>query len=80
MPLIGTDMTLFYRALVNVDAEAAGTADDATLMAPLTIAYYDPAQITDDISAWERGRGLLCPGLAGTRRDHERRQPQIRVA
>ena len=35
LPLVETDMTLFYRALANVDAEAAGNADDARLIAPL---------------------------------------------
>ena len=48
LPLVETDMTLFYRALANVDAEAAGNADDARLIAPLMNAYYDPAQLTDD--------------------------------
>ena len=58
LPLIETDMTLFYRTLANVDAEGAGDADNATLIAPLMNSYYDPAQLTDDyrqrLVAWLR--------------------------
>tara|TARA_B100000575_G_scaffold273438_1_gene256379 strand:- start:53 stop:1627 length:1575 start_codon:yes stop_codon:yes gene_type:complete len=65
LPLVETDMTLFYRALANVDAEAAGNADDARLIAPLMNAYYDPAQLTDDyrqrLIAWLRAYCAQVP-------------------
>ena len=65
LPLIETDMTLFYRTLANVDAEAAGDADDATLIAPLTTSYYDPSQLTDDyrqrLVAWLRAYCAQVP-------------------
>ncbi|MEL6348843.1 MAG: YdiU family protein [Myxococcota bacterium] len=51
-----TDMTLFYRHLADL-APADREADDATLLAPLAPAYYDPAGMREEkgqIVAWLR--------------------------
>ena len=58
LPLVETDMTLFFRALAEVDAEAAPRLNDQTLMAPLLSAYYAPEEQTDEyrerLTAWLR--------------------------
>ena len=43
---VETDMTLFYRHLADVPVSAvAGDVPDATLLAPLEVAFYDPAGV-----------------------------------
>ncbi len=58
LPLVETDMTLFFRGLAKVDAENAVDGDDADLMAPLLVAYYAPEELTDEykqrLCAWLR--------------------------
>jgi serine/tyrosine/threonine adenylyltransferase len=48
LPLIETDMTIFFRRLSCLDISVEPSADirDEAIMAPLMDAYYDPAQIT----------------------------------
>ena len=57
LPLVETDMTIFYRRLAQVDV-AATAATDNDLMAPLLDAYYVPEQLTDEyrarLGAWLR--------------------------
>ena len=52
---VETDMTLFYRRLAEVPVLAEG-ADDATRLAPLELAFYDPAAVGPDhraaLTAW----------------------------
>ena len=52
---VETDMTLFYRRLAEVPVMAEG-ADDATRLAPLELAFYDPAAVGPDhraaLTAW----------------------------
>ncbi len=50
LQLTETDMTLFYRALAEIGADAA-EADDNALVAPLFGAFYHPEQVTGDIRA-----------------------------
>jgi uncharacterized protein YdiU (UPF0061 family) len=47
LPLVETDMTLFFRHLARLDVTDAdlAAADDHRLMQPLMDAYYDPAQL-----------------------------------
>jgi serine/tyrosine/threonine adenylyltransferase len=47
LPIVETDMTIFFRGLSRVDVSAAKNgAGNETLMAPLMEAYYVPSQIT----------------------------------
>jgi uncharacterized protein YdiU (UPF0061 family) len=61
LPLIETDMTIFFRRLANLDMSVASLTDirDDVVMAPLMDAYYVSAQITGDykfaIGNWLRG-------------------------
>jgi uncharacterized protein YdiU (UPF0061 family) len=61
LPSIETDMTIFYRRLVEVDISVESLADisDEAIMAPLTDAYYVPGQVTGEYKAvignWLRG-------------------------
>jgi uncharacterized protein YdiU (UPF0061 family) len=61
LPLIETDMTIFYRRLADLNLSVGSLADisDDALMAPLMDAYYVPSQITRDyraiIGKWLRG-------------------------
>ena len=51
LPLVETDMTIFFRRLARLEADGlspAATADDA-LMSPLMDAYYVPEQLTPDV-------------------------------
>ena len=50
LPLVETDMTIFYRrlAMLDVNAESISDVPDKILMAPLMAAYYVPEQINDD--------------------------------
>jgi len=61
LPLVETDMSIFYRKLAMVEVGAAGDATDEQLMAPLMDAYYVPEQLTDDykarLGAWLRWYG-----------------------
>lgn len=50
-----TDMTLFFRALADIDIDAARAAsNDQAVTAPLADAYYQPATITDDMRSTTR--------------------------
>jgi serine/tyrosine/threonine adenylyltransferase len=51
LPLVETDMTIFFRRLVRLDGEALclASVDDEALVAPLMDAYYVPDQLTADI-------------------------------
>ncbi|MFH0728183.1 MAG: YdiU family protein [Pseudomonadota bacterium] len=72
LPVIETDMTIFFRRLAQVDFPAGsiiGLKDEA-LMAPLMEAFYVPSQITPDymarMGAWlrnyiKRGAGDKSP-------------------
>ncbi|HIL11374.1 MAG TPA: hypothetical protein EYG11_22000, partial [Candidatus Latescibacteria bacterium] len=51
LPLVETDMSIFYRKLAMVEVGAVGDATDEQLMAPLMDAYYVPEQLTDDYKA-----------------------------
>jgi uncharacterized protein YdiU (UPF0061 family) len=62
-----TDMTLFFRLLANVSAEAA-TADDAALVEPLRRAYYD-AEAAFAPEALGRTAGWLRRYIARVRQD-----------
>ncbi len=68
LPLVETDMTLFFRGLAKVDAENAVGGDDADLMAPLLAAYYAPEELTDEykqrLCAWLRA---YCAGVPSGR-------------
>ena len=61
LPLVETDMSIFYRKLAMVEVGAAGDVTDEQLMAPLMDAYYVPEQLTDDykarLGAWLRWYG-----------------------
>ena len=47
LPMVETDMTLFFRGLANVDTATNHPTDD-DLLAPLLDAYYDPSQLIGD--------------------------------
>jgi uncharacterized protein YdiU (UPF0061 family) len=78
LPLVETDMTIFFRNLADVGPEAlsGGEPGDAHLMAPLMEAYYAPEAIPAEVrartAAWLRGyvRRLGGNGAA----DAERRR------
>jgi len=65
LPLVETDMTLFYRHLAEIDVEAAPGAKDADLLAPLLVAYYAPDELTDlykaRMAAWLRRYSAQAP-------------------
>ncbi len=65
LPLVETDMTIFYRQLAEIDVEAAAGATDADLLAPLRPAYYVPEQLTDSykarLVAWLRRYSAQAP-------------------
>jgi len=48
LPLVETDMTIFFRrlAMIDVNVESVGDTRDETLIAPLMPAYYVPEQLT----------------------------------
>ena len=50
LPLVETDITIFYRRLAEVDTEAKNLSEtsDQALMEPLMESYYQPAQLTND--------------------------------
>jgi uncharacterized protein YdiU (UPF0061 family) len=51
LPLVETDMTIFFRrlAMLDVNVESLNQSSDETLMAPLMAAYYEPEQITPQL-------------------------------
>lgn len=53
LTLVETDMTLFYRLLATLNVENLDTAQisNDALIAPLLAAYYEPQQLTVDVSA-----------------------------
>lgn len=53
LPLVETDMTLFYRnlAITDVNVCPPNNVADEVLMASLTDAYYDPGQLTGEYTA-----------------------------
>jgi len=61
LPLIETDMTIFFRRLssLNISVEPPADISDDVIMAPLMDAYYVPAQVTGEYRAaighWLRG-------------------------
>ena len=63
LPLVETDMTIFYRQLAHV-AVGAGDSSDEELIAPLLAAFYRPEQLTDEykarLGAWLRWYGGLA--------------------
>ena len=50
LPLVETDITIFYRRLAEVDTQAENLSEtsDQALMEPLMESYYQPAQLTND--------------------------------
>ncbi|MFO7494618.1 MAG: YdiU family protein [Desulfobacterales bacterium] len=61
LPLVETDMTIFFRQLARLavdDPQNADPADDEALLAPVMAAYYRPQQLTAEtrgrISSWLR--------------------------
>jgi uncharacterized protein YdiU (UPF0061 family) len=61
-----TDMTIFYRQLADVSAAVADEADDHTLTAPLSAAFYAPVQ---DDAQRARTAGWLRRYLQRVRRE-----------
>ena len=53
---VETDMTLFYRHLADVPVTAADSDNDAARLAPLEVAFYEPAAVSDAhrvaLAAW----------------------------
>ena len=78
LQLAETDMTIFYRRLADVPAEAPAdqAASDEALLAPLADAYYAPAEVSADqrrqIAAWLRR--YLARALRDGTPDGERRR------
>ena len=70
LPLVETDMTIFYRKLAQVELAAA---TDAELMQPLMDAYYVPEQLTDEyrarLGAWLRRYGAQATAQRRLRMD-----------
>lgn len=70
--LVETDMTIFYRKLVDLVPEEG--QDDDSLIAPLLDAYYQPEELTEShqrqISAWLRSylKRLAQDGLSSAER------------
>ena len=58
LPLVETDMTIFYRRLAQLDVSGEPAASDEALLEPVRDAYYVPEQLTSEIiqqiSAWLR--------------------------
>jgi uncharacterized protein YdiU (UPF0061 family) len=57
LALVETDMTLFYRHLADVMVDDPGASDSA-LLAPLEVAFYEPAMVSAEhrarLAAWLR--------------------------
>ncbi|HTN73792.1 MAG TPA: YdiU family protein [Pirellulaceae bacterium] len=51
LPLVETDMTIFFRQLALVESDPATNLSDEALLAPLQAAYYVPAQLTPEYIA-----------------------------
>jgi uncharacterized protein YdiU (UPF0061 family) len=78
LPLVETDMTIFFRRLVRLDGEDPflAAADDEALMAPLMDAYYVPDQLTAAVRS--RTGSWLRRYLERAGRDHTSRQVRRR--
>ena len=78
---VETDMTLFYRHLSDVPAERSEQLEDAALLAPLEVAFYDAANVGAEhrgrLAAWLR-RYAARVREEGTS-DHERKRRMDRV-
>ncbi len=76
LPRTETDQVLFFRDLARVPLDPDGRLPDEALLAPLADAWYQPAELTGDVSAawlaWLRvwSRRVLDGGLS----DGERRR------
>jgi uncharacterized protein YdiU (UPF0061 family) len=82
LPLVETDMTVFFRrlAMIDVDVESLGDIRDETLMAPLMPAYYVSEQLTHEyrtrIGIWLRDYLMR---LAKDNTSHETRRRRMDV-
>jgi uncharacterized protein YdiU (UPF0061 family) len=78
LPLVETDMTIFFRRLARLDGEDPfmAAADDEALVAPLMDAYYVPAQLTPAVRS--RTAGWLRRYLERTGRDNISRRARRR--
>ena len=80
LPLVETDMTIFFRrlAMIDVDIESLGDTRGETLMAPLMPAYYVPEQLTQEyrtrIGSWLRDYLIR---LAKDNTSHETRRRRM---
>jgi uncharacterized protein YdiU (UPF0061 family) len=80
LPLVETDMTIFFRrlAMIDVDVESLGDTRDETLMAPLMPAYYVSEQLTNEyrtrIGNWLRDYLIR---LAKDNTSHETRRRRM---
>jgi uncharacterized protein YdiU (UPF0061 family) len=80
LPLVETDMTIFFRrlAMIDVDIESLGDTRDETLMAPLMPAYYVSEQLTHEyrkrIGSWLRDYLIR---LAKDNTSHETRRRRM---
>ena len=80
LPLVETDMTIFFRrlAMIDVDVESLGDTRDETLMAPLMPAYYVSEQLTHEyrtrIGSWLRDYLIR---LAKDNTSHETRRRRM---
>ncbi len=80
LPLVETDMTIFFRrlAMIDVDVESLGDTRDETLMAPLMPAYYVSEQLTQEyrtrIGSWLRDYLIR---LAKDNTSHETRRRRM---
>ncbi len=80
LPLVETDMTIFFRrlAMIDVEVESLGDTRDETLMAPLMPAYYVSEQLTPEyrtrIGSWLRDYLIR---LAKDNTSHETRRRRM---
>jgi len=78
---VETDMTLFYRHLADVPVSAAAATEHGALLAPLEVAFYDPAAVGEEhrarLGVW-LGRYAARVREDGTS-DAERRQRMNRI-
>ena len=72
LPMVETDMTLFFRSLADVPG---GTDDEDALLAPVMTAYCSPADVVGDVRdatvAWLRHYSTRV--VRDGRADHDRR-------
>ena len=80
LPLVETDMTIFFRrlAMIDVNVESVDDTRDETLIAPLMQAYYVPEQLTREyrtrIGNWLRS---YVKRLAKDNTSHEIRRSRM---